>query len=189
MQGHTTMLTALQLLRNSPILASSDDSGTIRLWDIRTFACIQKVNYGKRTQILQLIDLSEQGKMCFLGSRLNMIYFNATPKKQQDNYPVRLEFMKNHLIVGTRCDIQYLDIFTGQVEKILVIQDVSQVRFLRQRFLIADQKGSIKEHHAFTGEVLKKLKGHQGEVSFLKLDNVNQLIVSASRDQLLIQKQ
>ena len=40
LSGHTSMLTSIQNIGKTPVLVSGDDSGSIRLWDIRNFACI-----------------------------------------------------------------------------------------------------------------------------------------------------
>lgn len=74
--GHTSMVTALNIIESTPMVVSADDFGAIKIWDIRTLNCIQSINYGERTIITKLLDCFTQGKICFVGSRLNMIDFN-----------------------------------------------------------------------------------------------------------------
>ena len=38
--GHMSMVTAIHILDKSPVLVSADDSGRIKLWDIRNFNCL-----------------------------------------------------------------------------------------------------------------------------------------------------
>ena len=40
MTGHTSMLTSILMVGKLPVLVSGDDSGSLRLWDIRTFSCL-----------------------------------------------------------------------------------------------------------------------------------------------------
>ena len=38
--GHTSMVTAIELISGTPLLVSTDDSGIVKLWDIRNMKCI-----------------------------------------------------------------------------------------------------------------------------------------------------
>ena len=42
-QGHAHPLVGCQSVANSPELITADVSGMIRLWDIRTFQCVQSM--------------------------------------------------------------------------------------------------------------------------------------------------
>lgn len=68
------------MIGKSPVLVSGDDGGTLRLWDIRTFSCLQSLNFGKKTQITKLLDLSDQQMICFLGSRVNLLKLDIRKK-------------------------------------------------------------------------------------------------------------
>lgn len=37
------------MIGKTSLLVSSDDEGSIKLWDIRTFACLQNLNFGRKT--------------------------------------------------------------------------------------------------------------------------------------------
>ena len=111
------------MLGKSPVLASSDDVGTIKLWDIRTFSCIQSVNFGKKTNISKLIDMSSIGYLCFIGSRVNLIEFDTYKKpKFQENYPFKFEMhhTRNELIIATKQEILFVNIINGKTKAILV---------------------------------------------------------------------
>lgn len=40
------------------MVVSADDNGIIKIWDIRTFKCIQTVQVGSKTVISKLLDIS-----------------------------------------------------------------------------------------------------------------------------------
>jgi WD40 repeat protein len=59
MIGHTSMVTALEMLQKSPVLVTADDSGTVKLWDVRTFKCIQTFTLGTKSPVNKIIHLRE----------------------------------------------------------------------------------------------------------------------------------
>ena len=60
--GHSSMVTAVQVLEGSPMVVSADDIGNVKIWDIRSFNCLQTVEVGSKTIVSKLIDMYEVGK-------------------------------------------------------------------------------------------------------------------------------
>ncbi len=75
--GHNSMITAIDCVEKTHMIISSDDNGVIKIWDVRTLKCIQSVNFGLKTKIYKLINIFEMGKLCFVGARVNIAYFDA----------------------------------------------------------------------------------------------------------------
>ena len=71
------MLTAMTAIENSPMVVSADDCGVIKVWDIRTLKCIQTLKLGFKNIITKLLDVADNAKVCFIGSRLNFIQFES----------------------------------------------------------------------------------------------------------------
>ena len=65
--GHNSMVTAIQVVQNTPMVVSADDNGVIKIWDIRLLKCFQTVDIGSKTIMSKLIDLNNAKKICFLG--------------------------------------------------------------------------------------------------------------------------
>lgn len=110
--GHQSMVTSFDCVEKTPMIISADDSGIIKIWDIRTMKCIQTVDCAQRTVITKIINAYDQGKLCFLGTRINMIDFDEADdiiRKQSshdDLFPIKVENTDNSLIVVTRKDVR-----------------------------------------------------------------------------------
>jgi WD40 repeat protein len=47
--GHLSLVTAIEVVEGSPMVVSGDDNGCLKLWDIRTFHCLQTIELGHKT--------------------------------------------------------------------------------------------------------------------------------------------
>lgn len=78
------------------MVASADDKGKIKIWDIRSYKCIQTVDFGDQVYISRIVDLIEVGKLVFTGSRINVIDFDTRAqeikltKPNANQYPIRI---------------------------------------------------------------------------------------------------
>jgi WD40 repeat protein len=181
----------------TPILCSSDDVGCIRLWNIKTFQCVQCLSYGRRTLILRLLDISERGLMCFLGSRLNIIKLDDRASRLfNDNHPIRIEFnaRTEELIVTTRRDLQFVNVHTGRVRRIFrnLVDEEDEIVQLRpvnhfNRFVMGDSRGNLGLFNMGNGTQLKQLRHSANDITNLRLDITNNIVISTSWDHLVIQ--
>lgn len=57
------------------MVITGDDSGYIKVWDIRNLTCVQTFHFGTRTLITKLIGMYKVGKVAFVGNRLNVLDF------------------------------------------------------------------------------------------------------------------
>ena len=53
------------------MLVSADDKGKVKLWDYRNLMCLQTIDFSDKTQITNLLDMLEIGKLGVFGSRVN----------------------------------------------------------------------------------------------------------------------
>ena len=135
--------------------------------------------------------------VCFLGSRLNLIEFekaNSNDQDMQNIYPIKVEYnrVKEELVVATRKDVRFINIKDGRLKYIfsglLKDNEIAQFKSINQfkMFIIGDQKGKLKMFNFSNGEEIKQLNGHKNEVSNLKIDYSNKLIISSSWDSSII---
>lgn len=167
LSGHSAMLSSITMMGTTPVLCSSDVLGTIRLWNIKTFQCVQNVSLGRKTIISKIIDLSEKGFICFLNNRVNLIKLDGkSPKKNVDESLIKVEFdpRSEELILVTQKELHFVDIHSGRVRKIyrhLVSGDeeIIQLRTANNftRFYVADSKGFLKMYNMSDGSLLKVL--------------------------------
>ena len=202
--GHNSMVTAIQCIDKTPILVSADDNGILKLWDIRSFKCVQTVDVGSKTIITKILDIGNMGKICFLGSRVNFLDFddeNNEKKEVQENlYPIKAEYnyLQDELVICTRKDLRFLDLESGRIKKIykgLLRKSDDEITIFKsveqnKKFIIGDHRGGLMMFLYNTGEKCGNLQGHVNEITTLKVDFTNKLFISGGWDStILIQKE
>lgn len=65
----------MDVIENTPMVITGDDSGFIKVWDIRNMNCVQTFHFGIKTLITKLIGMFKVGKVAFVGNRLNILEF------------------------------------------------------------------------------------------------------------------
>lgn len=50
------MVTALEVIEETPMVITADDSGTIKIWDIRSLKCLQTVERKEKTIITKIME-------------------------------------------------------------------------------------------------------------------------------------
>jgi WD40 repeat protein len=55
--GHNSMVTTVQCVDKTPMVVSCDDTGVIKVWDIRKLSCIQTVAMESRNVIQKIFDI------------------------------------------------------------------------------------------------------------------------------------
>lgn len=200
------MVTAIQCIEKTPMIMSADDTGIIKLWDIRTFKCIQTCDVGSKSIITKLLNIEDMGKICFVSSRVNFLEFDESFRKDEKKnsseelYPVRVEFnyLLDELLVCTRKDLRFIDLEQGRIKKIYQgllrnhDDDITIFKSVEQnkKFVIGDHRGGLHMFNFNNGEKCATLIGHSNEISVLRVDFINKLFISAGYDSnILIQKE
>ncbi len=61
------------LVKKTPMVVSSDDKGKVKIWDLRSYKCVQTLDFRDKTVITKLLDMVEIGKLAVMGSRVNFL--------------------------------------------------------------------------------------------------------------------
>jgi len=197
--GHPSMVTAIEVVEKSPMAISADDSGNIKVWDLRNLTCLQTIELGNRVVINKVINLYGHNKLCFIGSRVNILDFDDLHEKRADDllWPIKVEynFNRNEIVLCTVKDVRFLDAFTGRVKKVYVglltdedeESDITTLKLVQQnkKFIVGDHRGNLGLYLYATGELLKNLVPHTNEITNIKTDFANKLIITASSDSTL----
>ncbi|KAL4463948.1 hypothetical protein ABPG74_005885 [Tetrahymena malaccensis] len=200
--GHNSMVTAVQIIDKTPMVVSADDMGNIKIWDIRSLKCLQTINIGFKTTMTHIINVPDKNMICLLGTRVNFISFDNSniQKANEDIYPIKVEFnmMKQEMSICTRKDMRFLRMKDGKITKIFTgllqnqddeIATCSSINQFKN-FILGDHRGGLALYSYNNGERIKDLIGHQSEVSQLKIDFPNKLIISSSWDNtVMIQRE
>jgi WD40 repeat protein len=75
LEGHSSLVTAIACIENSPVAISSDDKYIIKLWDIRTLKCVQSFDLELRQPIGHITALEGAGAVCLVTNRILVIDF------------------------------------------------------------------------------------------------------------------
>ncbi|KAL4438771.1 hypothetical protein ABPG74_013444 [Tetrahymena malaccensis] len=209
LRGHSSMISCIQVIESTPMVISADDLGVVRLWDIRNQSCIQSYecsnnfalsnNTTKKMNIQLILDMYSEGMVALIGSRINIVNFDEKEEivksfNQVENlfaFKVENNTIRDELIVCTRKNIQFYDMNNGickftinglmdnSQDEITVFKQV----FQGQKFLLGNQKGQLSLHsYQQNGERIKFLNNHSNEVTQLKIDYVNKLLISGGWD-------
>lgn len=55
------------------MVVSCDDKGKVKIWDLRSYKCVQTLDFRDKTLITRLLDMVDIGKFGVLGSRVNFL--------------------------------------------------------------------------------------------------------------------
>lgn len=185
------------------MVVSADDKGKIKIWDLRSYKCIQTVDLGDQTLIVRLVDLMDANRLGFTGSRLNLIDFDTKSERslksnnQHNRHPVHIDYESGELVVFTRKDIRICDINTGTIKYIYSCslapdEEIVAGKFVPQmrQLAICNDKGEVKVYSSFDGQLQCEMVGHSSEVSDIIYDLPNNLYITCSWDSdVIIQKQ
>lgn len=75
--GHESVINTFTVVEETPMVVSADDKGKIKIWDLRSYKCIQTIDLGDQTLIVKLVDLMSVNMLAFTGSRLTLMEFDA----------------------------------------------------------------------------------------------------------------
>lgn len=120
--GHNSMVTAIQCIEKTPMVVSADDSGIVKIWDIRSFKCFQTVDLCAKSIISRILDIDGFQKLCFVSSRVNFIEFDSQNDRRvgEDVFPLKVEFnyLNDELVICTRKDVRFIDLEKGRIGRI-----------------------------------------------------------------------
>ncbi|KAL4492632.1 hypothetical protein ABPG72_007745 [Tetrahymena utriculariae] len=205
--GHSSMVTALQQIQNTEMIASADDQGVLKIWDIRSFGCLQTIQLFIKSTINQIQYMPQKQVLCLLSSRLGFINFDnknnleskqMIKKQPSQEWPINVDFdMKNQqIVVCTSKDIRTYDGLTGRMKKLIkgISREKSEITnfcFINQsnHFIITDDKGSSHLFEYPNTSNKTKLHSHQRDITQMRIDFKNKLIITVAKDsQIIIQK-
>ncbi|KAL4446069.1 hypothetical protein ABPG74_021608 [Tetrahymena malaccensis] len=204
--GHGSMVTALQQIDNTEMIVSADDQGVLKIWDIRSFGCLQTIQLFIKSTINQIQYMPQKQVVCLLSSRVGFINFDIKShqegkkviEKTSQEWPINVDFdMKNQqVVVCTAKDLRIYDGMTGRMKKLVkgISREQSEITnfcFVNQsnHFIVTDDKGSshLFEYPNTSNKI--KLHSHQRDITQMKIDFKNKLIITVAKDsQIIIQK-
>ncbi|CDW75100.1 rna recognition motif [Stylonychia lemnae] len=206
--GHNAQVTSIQILKDTPLLISADEIGFLKTWDIRSSQCVQTVHFECKSSIHQFININDK-KFIGIEYRLHWFEFedkaivNANGIEFLNMAPISIRYnsLFNQLCIATKSDIRIVNIRNGQTELIIAnlvkdedgeqSSDLTQFTLTKdcKKFIVGDNKGNIRTYLYQTSQLETINCGHSQEITSVKLDDRNNLILSAGWDsQIILQK-
>lgn len=194
--GHTSQITAVEYLLDSPVIITCDDLSIIKTWDLRNSMCIQTYVPDSKIIIKKFMNLDEN---TFIAISKRCTWFtyeesNVQRKICKMSFEYNAEF--NELYVATKTNIRCIDLHTGKTNRVLsnVIDDGEEITTLKLHYdktnlIVGNSNGDIKIFSSLDGSFRRKLYNHKRDVSGLVVDPKNQLIISSGIDSKLMVQQ
>jgi len=88
LQGHTKIVSALHVVKGTPILVSSDTSGLVKTWDLRHPQCLQSIKL-RKSNISHFLNIPSVSCLCGVGSRLYWLEYTYEVKYNANGINVR----------------------------------------------------------------------------------------------------
>jgi len=208
LQGHTDSLCEIQPIASGSEheLVTGDCSGVLKLWDLRTFKCLQTFTDDAPHALTGMnsfaITKGNNPSVDFVsrivaGHKEILIFDQRDPVHEgfADSMPV-LDVLINETTMSilsmSARSVKIWDIFTGKLLQeftSLMPSDTSAVCFddRRRKFILGDHKGNISVFNLATGARMKKMNSHQKEISkLLYIGGPEKYLVSISWDRAII---
>lgn len=108
--GHESAITCFTLVRRTPMVVSADDKGKVKIWNIRNLKCMQTVDFTDKVVITRLLDLSSEGKIAALGSRITLLHLEKPAEEPiTEVTPLKVRHRGHSFFVFTAKDLRQFD--------------------------------------------------------------------------------
>jgi WD40 repeat protein len=190
LSGHIHSLTDIKFIPNTFQLVTADITGMFKIWDVRTFTCIQ--SFQAPVGELNCFTVTYPEKKIIAGSRKLVMYSYEEPKdhgKVDESHAIACIYNSHYQVFFTahaNC-VKSWNASNGSLK--IVFRDLTpgEITALeldnRQRKLyIGDSRGNVLSINAKNGALIKKFKNHAGQVSDLVYWPEFKFLISCSWD-------
>ena len=196
LKDHGYPILNIKLVKEPLHLLSLDNSGYVKLWDMKKLKCINTVNVKDKAYVPNnFLIISNKLRLVTVSKKLT-IYNYASHNQQTDdetNVGQNCYFIEDGLIFATvkNNSVKLYNALTGDIKKIfnnLSEKDISSfiIDKFDKRFIIGDVTGACKVFNLFNGAFLKILKGHEGEIKFIFHSQKLERIITVCLDHTIL---
>lgn len=192
--GHTSLVTAILPIENSPLVVTSDDMGSLKLWDIRKFSCFQTIKLGTKTNVGMFLDM--KGRVGMIGNRVSAVDFDTTGNSYEkiiQYLPIGCEYndIEEEIVVCCSNEIKFVDLGNGQTKRIFINMfnkeeedQITSFCLIKKRdiLVLANFRGNIGLFDYFNGKTMYQLEHHLSDVTMIHYDILNDIYISSSLD-------
>lgn len=185
----------LEVIPGTAELVVGDNKGTFRLFDLRSFNCLQtfsipKLKYGS---LSSFTCNSYSGELIACGTKLHKFYRNRPIKDDvADDEPITLAAFNpdssSFVTVTQTCAVKVWCALTGMLQRQMVLVEAPDTITAvclddrNRRLFVGTNIGKITVHNYANGSVVGELEDHSKEVTMLLYCSRTKEILSASAD-------
>ena len=177
--GHTSPISSLCIMPNTPQLISGDIEGFIKIWDLRSMNCVQTINVQLEIEtfkfgLCKVLAIGHYTRIAAIGK--NVLFYDYdkdyNPKLVDEHMPLCVELhpVTIEFVVPVGRSLKIWDALTGKLKKIYKELSKADITFFlfddkKKRFLIGDADGNMLVYNYYTGTAMKTLTPHHGAVT------------------------
>ncbi|KAL0488867.1 hypothetical protein AKO1_013558 [Acrasis kona] len=181
---HQHSLVNVYAVPHSPQVITADHKGMVKIWDVRTFNCVQTIytesNLPKNDYhsfyLSSFTYMDKRKEIISAGKRIHVYEYERTSNPNlADDQPISMciyNALNFTFLSVAGCDIKVWDALTGCVQKIYKDISSSEITALTlddrgRKFFIGNHRGEITAHNAINGALVKTFGKHSQEVTSL----------------------
>lgn len=190
LSGHIHSLVGVKCVPDSHQLVTADISGMFKIWDIRTFTCIQSFN--APVAELNSFSVTYPEKKIIAGAKRLHMYTYEEPKDQNkvdEGIPLMCLYnsLYNTFITAHPSCIKIWSCANGKLVRVfrnLTPDDITTMQLdnKKRKLFLGDSKGRVVTFKVKNGSKIKKFKKHKGEVTSLIFWSECRYLISSSWD-------
>lgn len=200
--GHHSNIAVIEVVENSPTVISVDDIPVVKLWDARTFKCIQTVNFKVGTTMLAMVAIPEHMKFAFISSRVNIIDLQPFFGDKYSNLldPSNRELLVNDVVYDQKRKV--FSVFSNKAVLEIAASNGATNRILTNTFnneteddlgkcdilvdqslaLMSDLNGNFIVQDMILNETFLRVGGNKKEVLSFEFDEQKRMMILAGYD-------
>jgi len=200
LHGHTAPLCKVEMIPDTPQIITADITGTLKVWDIRNFACMQTMTADPPQEISDFTSVHRMKSLMVGGKQMHLFdYEKLTNPQMTDDLPLFAAFYNPTtmtFITASGRDIKLWDARHGTlIKRFRGLSSVSSLSALclddrERKFIIGQHDGSIVVCDYVNGSEMKRFAypetSHRSEVSALLYCNQFKVVISAGWDDTII---
>ncbi|OMJ84317.1 hypothetical protein SteCoe_14603 [Stentor coeruleus] len=190
LSGHIHSLVGIKCVPDTHQLITADISGMFKVWDIRTFTCIQSFNVPIAE--LNAFAVTFPEKKIIAGAKRLHMYTYEEPKDQNkadEGIPLMVLYnsLYNTFITAHPSCVKIWNCSNGKLVRVfrnLTQDDITTIQLdnKKRKLFLGDSKGRVLTFKVKNGSKIKKFKKHGGEVTSLIFWSDSKYLISSSWD-------
>eukprot|EP00743_Colponemidia_sp_Colp-15_P008893 GILK01009703.1.p1 GENE.GILK01009703.1~~GILK01009703.1.p1 ORF type:complete len:1022 (-),score=193.31 GILK01009703.1:203-2842(-) len=194
LHGHNAPLVSVQCPPGTTQIITADVQGFVKIWDIRTFACMQTLSQQESHQVKSMVFMPPHRRIVTAGYELIAYdYEKQTSPEFTDDAPIVSAIYNHTLSSFITCSGNSVKIWSaksGQLARVYTNLSETELTALclddrERKFIVGDHSGKILVYDYHNGAFMKDLTSHSAEVTSLVYCEGDKLVLSSSWDSTL----